>query len=161
MGSPPPAGSKKAVLKFLSVNNIVMAPANTGNDNNNNIAVTKIDQTNNGAPSRVMPGALIFLIVVRKFMAPNIEEIPAKCKLNITKSTEPPECAVMPDKGGYTVHPVPAPCSTKAETNNKVKAGGNSQKLMLFNRGKAISGAPIDKGTNQLPKPPIITGITK
>ena len=30
IGSPPPAGSKKLVLKFLSVNNIVIAPANTG-----------------------------------------------------------------------------------------------------------------------------------
>lgn len=31
---------------------------------------------------------------------------------------------------------------------------------MLFNRGNAISGAPIIKGTNQFPKPPIIIGIT-
>jgi hypothetical protein len=35
-----------------------------------------------------------------------------------------------------------------------------SQKLMLFIRGNAMSGAPINKGTNQLPKPPIIIGIT-
>jgi hypothetical protein len=48
IGSPPPAGSKKLVLKFLSVNNIVIPPANTGNDNNNNTAVTKIAQPNNG-----------------------------------------------------------------------------------------------------------------
>ena len=33
MGSPPPAGSKKVVLKFLSVYNMVIAPANTGRDN--------------------------------------------------------------------------------------------------------------------------------
>lgn len=31
---------------------------------------------------------------------------------------------------------------------------------MLFIRGKAISGAPIIKGISQLPKPPIIMGIT-
>jgi hypothetical protein len=31
---------------------------------------------------------------------------------------------------------------------------------MLFKRGKAISGAPIINGTNQLPKPPTNTGIT-
>lgn len=31
---------------------------------------------------------------------------------------------------------------------------------MLFIRGKAISGAPIISGINQLPKPPIIMGIT-
>jgi hypothetical protein len=32
---------------------------------------------------------------------------------------------------------------------------------MLFNLGKAMSQAPIIKGTNQLPKPPIAVGITK
>lgn len=31
---------------------------------------------------------------------------------------------------------------------------------MLFIRGKAISGAPIINGTNQLPNPPIMMGIT-
>jgi hypothetical protein len=43
---------------------------------------------------------------------------------------------------------------------NKIKDGGKSQNLILFIRGKAISGAPIIKGTNQLPKPPIRIGIT-
>ena len=28
-------------------------------------------------------------------------------------------------------------------------------------RGKAMSGAPIISGTNQLPKPPIIAGMTR
>ena len=95
-------------------------------------------------------------IVVIKLAAPKIDEIPAKCKLKIAKSTEPPECAWIDDKGGYTVQPVPAPTSTIAEDNNKINAGGNNQKLILFNLGKAISGAPIIIGTNQLPKPPII-----
>ena len=40
-------------------------------------------------------------IVVIKFIAPNIEEIPAKCKLKIAKSTEPPEWKAIDDKGGY------------------------------------------------------------
>ena len=31
---------------------------------------------------------------------------------------------------------------------------------MLFIRGKAMSGAPIISGTNQLPKPPIMAGMT-
>lgn len=31
---------------------------------------------------------------------------------------------------------------------------------MLFIRGNAMSGAPIIKGTNQFPKPPIMIGIT-
>jgi len=33
----------------------------------------------------------MFNIVVIKFIAPKIEEIPAKCKLNIAKSTLAPE----------------------------------------------------------------------
>jgi hypothetical protein len=41
-----------------------------------------------------------------------------------------------------------------------MKAGGSSQKLMLFMRGNAMSGAPIISGTNQLPKPPIRPGMT-
>jgi hypothetical protein len=95
-----------------------------------------------------------------KLIAPAIEDIPAKCKLNIAKSTEAPECAITPDSGGYTVHPVPAPSSTILELNSKPKDGGNNQKLKLFNLGKAISGAPIIIGINQLPKPPINIGIT-
>jgi hypothetical protein len=37
------------------------------------------------------PGILMLKIVVIKFMAPNKDEIPAKCKLKIARSTEPPE----------------------------------------------------------------------
>jgi hypothetical protein len=35
-----------------------------------------------------------------KLIAPKIEEAPAKCKLKIAISTEPPECACIPAKGG-------------------------------------------------------------
>ena len=62
--------------------------------------------------------------------------------------------------GGYTVHPVPAPPSTRAEKSRRRRDGGRSQKLMLFLRGNALSGAPILRGTNQLPKPPIRIGLT-
>ena len=41
IGSPPPAGSKKEVLKFRSVNNMVIAPAKTGNESRSKIAVIK------------------------------------------------------------------------------------------------------------------------
>lgn len=47
-----------------------------------------------------------------------------------------------------------------AEAKSNRKEGGRSQKLMLFIRGKAMSGAPIISGTNQFPKPPIMIGIT-
>jgi len=52
------------------------------------------------------------------------------------------------------------PDSTILLKSNKNKEGGNNQNLILFNRGKAISGAPNIKGINQLPNPPIIIGIT-
>lgn len=66
----------------------------------------------------------------------------------------------MADRGGYTVHPVPAPDSVKLPAKRSVREGGRSQNLKLFIRGKAISGAPIISGISQFPKPPIIIGIT-
>jgi len=148
------------VLKFLSVNNIVIAPAKTGKDNKSKNEVTKIAHTYNGNLCIVIPGALILKIVVIKFTAPKIEAAPDKCKLKIAKSTEGPECAAALLKGGYTVQPVPAPASTKVDATIKNNDGGNSQKLILFILGKAISGAPIIKGTKTLPNPPIKIGIT-
>lgn len=148
------------MFKFRSVNNIVIAPAKTGRDNKSNKAVITTDQTNNGIRSNVIPVARILITVVIKFTAPRIDEIPAKCKEKIAKSTEAPPCAIFEDKGGYTVQPVPAPFSTILLTNKRVRAGGSSQKLILFIRGKAMSGAPSINGTNQFPNPPIIIGIT-
>jgi hypothetical protein len=78
MGSPPPAGSKKLVLKFLSVSSIVIPPANTGNDNSSKMAVKNTDHTNRGNLYQVIPGALILATVVIKLVDPNNEEIPAK-----------------------------------------------------------------------------------
>jgi hypothetical protein len=46
------------------------------------------------------PGTRILIIVTIKFIAPKIEDKPAKCKLKIAKSTAPPEWAVIPDNGG-------------------------------------------------------------
>jgi hypothetical protein len=40
-----------------------------------------------------------------------------------------------------------------------ISDGGKSQKLILFKRGKDISGDPIIKGINQFPNPPITIGI--
>jgi len=117
--------------------------------------------TNKGILCIVIPGVLIFRIVVMKFIAPKIDDIPAKCKLKIARSIEPPEWNSIDDSGGYTVHPVPAPPSTSDDDINKINAGGNNQNEILFNLGKAISGAPIINGTNQFPNPPIITGITR
>ena len=41
-----------------------------------------------------------------------------------------------------TVHPVPAPFSTKELIRSNNNEGGSNQNDTLFNLGKAISGAP-------------------
>jgi hypothetical protein len=66
----------------------VIAPAKTGKDNNNKIAVTKTVQQNRGNLLKVIPRARMLMTVVIKLIAPKIEEAPAKCKLKIAKSTE-------------------------------------------------------------------------
>jgi hypothetical protein len=98
--------------------------------------------------------------VVIKLIDLIIDEAPAKWREKIAQSTAGPAWETFPANGGYTVHPVPAPFSKKKEINNINKEGGRSQKLILFIRGKAISTELIIRGTNQFPKPPIITGIT-
>ena len=55
---------------------------------------------------------------------------------------------------------MPVGPSTNIEMTSNVSAIGSSQNEMLFMRGKAMSGAPIISGTNQLPNPPIVAGIT-
>jgi hypothetical protein len=139
---------------------MVIAPAKTGKEINNKKAVTQTVQTNNGKRVACMPLQRMLLIVTIKLIAPAIEDAPAKCKLNIAQSTDAPEWANIPLNGGYKVQPVPTPDSMKLDNNKSNKAGGSNQKLILFNRGKAISGLPIIIGTNQLPKPPIKIGMT-
>ena len=54
---------------------------------------------------------------------------------------------------------MPAPWPTNIEPTRRRIDGTSSQKLMLFMRGNAMSGAPIMIGTIQLPNPPIIAGM--
>jgi hypothetical protein len=139
----------------------VIAPANTGNDNNNKTAVIKTAQTNKGVRCKYIPRHLILIIVDIKLIAPKMDEIPAKCKLKIAKSTELPVWAGILESGGYTVQPVPAPVSTNPLRIKSNNAGGNNQKEILLSLAKAMSGAPIKTGTKKFPKPPIKIGITK
>lgn len=139
---------------------MVIAPANTGRERRSSNAVSATAQTNKGIRSNVIPGERILITVVIKLTAPRIDEIPARWSLKIAKSTEAPLWAILADKGGYTVHPVPTPLSTILLIKSKVKDGGNNQNLILFIRGNAISGAPSINGTSQFPNPPIIIGIT-
>jgi len=87
IGSPPPATSKKEVLKFLSVKIIVIPPANTGNESNNNTAVTTTAHPKRANLCNLIPGALMFNIVVMKLIAPSKLLIPDRCKANIARST--------------------------------------------------------------------------
>ena len=48
MGSPPPAGSKKVVFRFLSVSSIVIPAASTGSERRSSTAVISTDHTNRG-----------------------------------------------------------------------------------------------------------------
>lgn len=59
-----------------------------------------MDHTNRGNLSKVIPGVLILNMVVIKFTAPIIEEAPAQWRLNMVRSTEPPEWVCGPERGG-------------------------------------------------------------
>lgn len=88
IGSPPPEGSKKDVLKFRSVNNIVIAPAKTGKERSSKIAVVNTDHTKSGIWDKFIDAIFIFVDVVMKLIAPKIDDIPAKWREKIVKSTE-------------------------------------------------------------------------
>lgn len=142
------------------MSSMVIPAARTGRDRSRSTAVIRTDHTNNGVWYCDIAGGFMLIMVVIKLMAPRMDDTPAKCREKIVRSTDAPACARLPARGGYTVHPVPAPASTIDEVRRRRKDGGRSQKLILFIRGNAISGAPIIKGTSQFPNPPIIIGIT-
>jgi len=58
------------------------------------------------------------------------------------------------------VHPVPGPDPINNDPNIKIPLKGRNQKLILFKRGKHISGVPNNKGSSKLPNAPIKIGIT-
>lgn len=92
---------------------MVIAPASTGRDRSSRNEVTKIPQQNKFSFEYVRPGALILKIVTIKLMEPKIEETPEMCNAKITQSTELSKWPTVEDRGGYRVHPVPAPDSIK------------------------------------------------
>ena len=59
------------------------------------------------------------------------------------------------------VQPDPTPASVNLLKINKENLGGSNQNEKLLSRGKAISAHPNIRGSNQLLKPPIKTGMTK
>lgn len=138
---------------------MVIAPASTGKERRSRTAVIKIDQTKSGIVENLIEGFILIEVVI-KLIAPKIDEIPARCKEKIEISTAFPEWNILFERGGYTVHPVPAPLSISIPDRRNRIEGGSNQNLRLFIRGNAISGAPIINGRSQFPNPPIIVGIT-
>lgn len=76
-----------------------------------------------------------------------VEEFPASSEILELNSLQIHRPITQNGVSKFTVQPVPAPCSTNELANSKMSEGGSNQKLILFNRGKAISGAPISTGT--------------
>jgi hypothetical protein len=107
--------------------------------------------TNSGIFSSDMPGARMFMIVTITLIAPMIEEAPIRCTAKISIGNESPVCS---DSGGYMVQP-PAgpPPGTNRLPIRSVNANGRIQKLKLFMRGSAMSGAPICSGIIQFASP--------
>src|SRR6476660_1314912 len=150
-GSPPPAALKKLVPKWRSVSSIVTEPASTGITAISRYAVMSQVQTNSGIFSSVMPGARMFRIVVMMLIDPMIDDAPMMCTAKIVMSMPMPVCT---DKGGYSVHPaLGAPPGERNEPSSNTPANGSSQKLQLFRRPNAMSGAPIIIGTCQFANP--------
>jgi hypothetical protein len=88
------------VLKLRSVRSIVIAPASTGRESSKRMVVIKTDQTNKGIRSIDMSWGRIFIMVVIKLILPRIEEIPARWRLKMARSTAPPLCDIFLASGG-------------------------------------------------------------
>ena len=78
----------------------ISLPAKTGRDNNSNTAVITTAHPNNASLCNLIPGLLMFNIVVIKLIAPRRLLIPDKCKAKMAKSTLGPLWLCIPDRGG-------------------------------------------------------------
>ncbi len=78
----------------------MIAPAKTGRDSSNKIAVINTAQANKGIRSRIIPKVRRFPKVLIKFTAPKIDLTPAKCSDKMAKSTDLPAWAMFLESGG-------------------------------------------------------------
>ena len=65
-----------------------------------------------------------------------------------------------PERGGYTVHPVPLPPSIFMEETIMHSADKIIQNLRAFIRGNVMSLLNVIRGINQFPNPAPRTGMT-
>src|SRR6478609_7309649 len=107
--------------------------------------------TKSGSFIIVMPGARMLRMVVMMLIEPMIDDAPMMWTAKIVRSMPIGACT---DNGGYSVQPpANAPPGTKNEPTSMIAAGGSSQKLQLFMRANAMSGAPIIMGICQFANP--------
>ena len=79
----------------------MIAPASTGRLVTSKTAVTAIAHNMSGRRSRETSLVVREQIIVdKKLILPRIEEIPARCKLKIARSTEMPEWYLESERGG-------------------------------------------------------------
>lgn len=88
------------VFKFRSVKSIVIPAARTGRARRRSTAVIRTAHTNRGVWYWEMAGGFMLVMVVMKLIAPRIEEIPAKWREKIVRSTDAPAWARLPARGG-------------------------------------------------------------
>ena len=111
----------------------------------------RLAHTNIGICIRPMPGARRLRMVVMMLIAPMIELMPRMWMAKMVMSMPMP---IWVDSGAYMVQPVAAaPPGTANDSSSSAAAGGNSQKLQLFMRANAMSGAPIISGIIQFASP--------
>lgn len=77
-----------------------MPAANTGRERSRSTAVIRTAHTNRGVWYWEMAGGFMLIMVVIKLIAPRIDEIPAKWREKMVKSTEAPAWAKLPANGG-------------------------------------------------------------
>ena len=88
------------VLKCRSVRSIVIPAASAGKATTSSTEVIRTLHANRGTRNMVIPCGRMFTIVTIIFIAPMIEEAPARCILRIARSTDAPACDLIPLSGG-------------------------------------------------------------
>lgn len=78
----------------------MMPAARTGRESRSNTAVISTDQTNRGVWYCDRAGGFMLIAVVMKLIAPRIDEIPARCREKMARSTDAPAWAKLPARGG-------------------------------------------------------------
>lgn len=79
---------------------MVIPAASTGSERRRRTAVMRTDHTKRGVWYCEMAGGFMLIMVVIKLMAPRIDEMPARWREKIVRSTDAPAWARLPARGG-------------------------------------------------------------